>query len=144
MADRPDVFPARRVALSRTVFYDRWTRVMGEPPLAYLTRLRMVLARERLRGKASVAEVAASVGYGSEAAFSRAFRRHVGTTPTTWRQPPCAKRPAFGPSLPSATYQASRTGPHAFTITFASTCGRPCSRPSCLILAANGTASWRP
>lgn len=77
---------ARRVARSRTVFYDRWTRVMGEPPLAYLTRLRMVLARERLRGKASVAEVAASVGYGSEAAFSRAFRRHVGTTPTTWRQ----------------------------------------------------------
>lgn len=57
------------------------------PPLAYLTRWRIELARRRLRdGAASVAEIAAAVGYDSEFSFSRAFKREVGVPPSAYRQ----------------------------------------------------------
>lgn len=79
---------ARAAALSRTTFFERWSAVMGEAPGAYLTRVRMVVARERLRTPLSVAEVAHTVGYQSEAAFSRAFKREVGQSPSEWRQAP--------------------------------------------------------
>ncbi len=81
---------ARAAALSRTAFFERWSACIGEPPGSYLTRVRMVLARERLRTPASVSEVATAVGYQSEAAFSRAFKREVGLSPSEWRLAPQA------------------------------------------------------
>jgi AraC-like DNA-binding protein len=77
---------ARRVGLSRSAFTDRFVALLGEPPIRYLARWRMQLALELLRDPArSVAEVAAAVGYDSEAAFSRAFKRALGVAPAAWR-----------------------------------------------------------
>lgn len=77
---------ARRVGLSRTLF-ERFAARVGEPPLARLTRWRMGLARRLLpEPGASLAGVAERVGYGSEAAFARAFRREVGEAPARWRR----------------------------------------------------------
>jgi AraC-like DNA-binding protein len=78
---------ARRAGLSRTVFYDRFAGAVGEPPAAYLLRWRMTLARRALEDpRAAIPEVATRVGYGSEAAFNRAFRRFVGVPPGAWRR----------------------------------------------------------
>lgn len=78
---------ARRAGLSRSLFYDRFSEVVGEPPAAYLLRWRMTLARRALRDpKVSIPEVATRVGYGSEAAFNRAFKRVVGVPPGAWRR----------------------------------------------------------
>ncbi len=78
---------ARQAGMSRSAFFSRFTTLVGEPPSAYITRWRMCLARARMRGnRDGLAEVAASVGYGSEAAFSRAFKRQVGMSPTAWRR----------------------------------------------------------
>ncbi|WJH37961.1 AraC family transcriptional regulator (plasmid) [Aliirhizobium terrae] len=68
--------------LSRSQFAARFARVVGESPLEYLTRWRMMLAREALLERATtIAQVANDVGYGSEAAFGAAFRRVYGTSP---------------------------------------------------------------
>ncbi len=77
---------ARQAGMSRSVFYQRFERVVGEPPAAYVTRWRMLVARRGLRQGGSVFEVAEQVGYGSEAAFSRAFKRAVGQSPSAWRR----------------------------------------------------------
>ena len=78
---------AREVATSRTVLTDRFTRLVGGPPMLYLTRWRVQLAAERLsRGSDKVAAIAAQVGYDSEAAFSRAFKRETGLSPAAWRR----------------------------------------------------------
>jgi AraC-like DNA-binding protein len=78
---------ARKAGMSRSAFYTRFTETVGEPPAAWVERWRMAVARRALReGRAGVAEVAARVGYGSETAFSRAFRRHVGVSPRQWRR----------------------------------------------------------
>ena len=78
---------ARAAGTSRATFARRFTMFMGEPPLGYLTRWRMVLAAKMLReGDTSVAEVAKTVGYDSEFAFSRAFKRHRGVAPTAFRR----------------------------------------------------------
>lgn len=77
---------ARRSGMSRTALFERFQTVVGESPADYLTRWRMVLACQRLRRpEARVSEVAHTVGYASEAAFSRAFKRHLGQAPTSWR-----------------------------------------------------------
>jgi len=76
---------ARQAGLSRSVLYTRFTDVIGEPPASYLTRWRMHVARRALRRGASLAEAATEVGYNSEAAFSRAFKRTVGASPSAWR-----------------------------------------------------------
>jgi AraC family transcriptional regulator, alkane utilization regulator len=61
--------------------------LVGEAPMTYLAGWRMHLARRLLRDSSlSLAEIAARVGYESEAAFNRAFSRLVGTPPGTWRQ----------------------------------------------------------
>ena len=66
---------------------ERFSQVVGVPPMLYLTRWRLQLAAERLRnGSAKVAAVGAQVGYDSEAAFSRAFKRETGLSPAAWRQ----------------------------------------------------------
>jgi AraC-like DNA-binding protein len=77
---------AAEVGMSRSAFAQRFSQCVGRPPLDYLTRWRMVLARRKLsEGRASVAQVAAEVGYGSQSAFTHAFRRTFGSTPARGR-----------------------------------------------------------
>ena len=60
---------------------------MGEPPLAYITRWRLSLAANRLRtGDRTIAQIAQELGYGSEVAFSRAFKRRFGLAPGAYRR----------------------------------------------------------
>ncbi|MGL5849586.1 MAG: cupin domain-containing protein [Phycicoccus sp.] len=68
-------------AMSRSSFTARFTSVVGVPPMTYVAAARMRRAREMLVGGSSVAAVASALGYGSEAAFSRAFLRVMGMTP---------------------------------------------------------------
>jgi len=73
---------ARTAALSRSAFFDRFTRIVGLPPMEYLLAWRMAVARDLLRRRdLGVAEVADRIGYGSASAFSTAFNRHVGQPP---------------------------------------------------------------
>jgi AraC-like DNA-binding protein len=77
---------AREVGLSRSVFAERFTRRLGLAPMRYVARWRMQLATRLLGAPGmSVAQAGAEVGYESEAAFSRAFKKHVGTSPGAWR-----------------------------------------------------------
>lgn len=87
---------AHEVGLSRTTFAGRFVHYVGIPPMQYLARWRMQLAARQLEipGK-NIAQVASTVGYESEAAFNRAFKKLIGTTPGGWR-----KR---GASVPAAT-----------------------------------------
>jgi AraC-like DNA-binding protein len=78
---------ADEIALSRSAFYDRFVRLIGQPPMQYLTQWRMQAAANLLRqSHAPVASIALDVGYESEAAFTRAFKRLVGTPPARWRR----------------------------------------------------------
>jgi AraC-like DNA-binding protein len=80
---------ALEVGMSRSVFADRFTSLVGQPPMHYLTLWRMHVAAQRLReGHGSVAQIGFEVGYESEAAFSRAFKRQFGVAPGTWRRRP--------------------------------------------------------
>ncbi|MBF6183301.1 AraC family transcriptional regulator [Nocardia otitidiscaviarum] len=77
---------AAQVGVSRATLARRFSALVGEPPLAYLARWRMELAARRLRDSAdSVAAVAHGVGYASEFAFSRAFKRQHGRSPAEYR-----------------------------------------------------------
>jgi AraC-like DNA-binding protein len=78
---------AKRVGLSRTVLAERFRHFLGEPPMAYLARWRLKLGAELLRStEQSVTEVAATVGYGSAAAFNRAFKREFDCPPAQFRR----------------------------------------------------------
>ena len=78
---------ARESGASRSAFADRFTSLIGESPMRYLSRQRLRFAAEQLREcPASVAGVASEVGYESEAAFSRAFKREFGKSPAAWRR----------------------------------------------------------
>jgi AraC-like DNA-binding protein len=73
--------------MSRSAFSERFTNLVGEPALHYVTRWRMSLAIDKLHGgQTSMAEVATSLGYKSEASFSRAFKRTVGYPPSEARR----------------------------------------------------------
>ena len=73
---------ATKAALSRSAFYERFTRTVGLAPMEYLLAWRMALAKDLLRRQAlGIAEVAERVGYGSASTFSTAFSRHVGQPP---------------------------------------------------------------
>ena len=73
---------AREAALSRSAFFERFNRIVGIAPMAYLLAWRMALAKQLLRKKeSSVADVAERVGYSSASTFSIAFARHVGQPP---------------------------------------------------------------
>lgn len=86
---------AREVGLSRTALAERFTQVVGQPPMQYLTKWRMQLAATCLRsGTDTVAAIADRVGYESEAAFSRAFKKALGSSPSGWRKRHGADRPA--------------------------------------------------
>jgi len=77
---------AREVASSRSSFAERFVHFVGQPPMQYLTRWRIQRAARRLSdGREKVSTVAHEVGYASEAAFSRAFKKAVGVSPARWR-----------------------------------------------------------
>lgn len=77
----------RQVGLSRSALHDRFVDLTGQAPMQYLTDWRMQLGAGLLRkGHAKVAAVAQEVGYDSEAAFARAFKRLVGQPPAAWRR----------------------------------------------------------
>jgi AraC-like DNA-binding protein len=77
----------RHVGLSRSALHERFVAMIGVPPMQYLTQWRMqAAARLLLETRASVAAVALDVGYDSEAAFARAFKRQVGQAPGAWRR----------------------------------------------------------
>jgi AraC-like DNA-binding protein len=78
---------AREVGMSRSGFAERFASFVGVPPVQYLARWRLQVAANLLTGRRmSIAEAAAEVGYESEAAFNRAFKRFVGLPPGTWRK----------------------------------------------------------
>lgn len=77
----------REVGLSRSALADRFNQVIGVPPIQYLTNWRMQAAAQELRNSSkSIMQIAQLVGYDSEAAFSRAFKRVMNTPPATWRR----------------------------------------------------------
>jgi AraC-like DNA-binding protein len=77
---------ARDVGVSRSVLAERFNAMVGMPPMHYLASWRMQVASGLLNSGGNIASVAAEVGYGSEAAFSRAFKKIVGQPPSEWRQ----------------------------------------------------------
>lgn len=78
---------AKTSALSRSSFFDRFSRAVGVAPMAYLLSWRMAIAKNMLRrSEFSVAMIATRVGYSSASAFSVAFTRHVGVSPTRFAQ----------------------------------------------------------
>lgn len=81
-------------AMSRSTLHERFVHFIGQPPMHYLAQWRMQVAARLLRDtQAKLIEVALDVGYESEAAFSRAFKRAVGVPPGAWR---VGRRPAGG------------------------------------------------
>ena len=77
----------RQAGLSRSALHERFLAMVGQPPMQYLTNWRMQRGASLLReGNATVATIAQEVGYDSEAAFARAFKRLVGQPPAAWRR----------------------------------------------------------
>jgi AraC-like DNA-binding protein len=78
---------AKQAGLSRSVLAERFTDLVGTPPMQYLAKWRMQIASGLLsEGSANLATVANEIGYESEAAFSRAFKKMVGIPPSIWRR----------------------------------------------------------
>jgi AraC family transcriptional regulator, alkane utilization regulator len=78
---------ANEVHISRSVLAEKFAELVGAPPMHYLARWRMIVAAGMLRSdQANLARVAEGVGYESEAAFIRAFKREYGVSPGQWRQ----------------------------------------------------------
>jgi AraC-like DNA-binding protein len=77
---------AKQSGVSRTVLAERFAELVGSPPMQYLGKWRMQIASEMLRnGSANIAHISVTVGYESEAAFSRAFKKMIGVSPSAWR-----------------------------------------------------------
>ena len=77
----------KEVGLSRSVLAERFADLVGMPPINYLAKWRMQIAAGLLNGgNSSIAAIAAEIGYASEAAFSRAFKKVVGMPPSDWRR----------------------------------------------------------
>ena len=77
----------RQVGMSRSALHERFVDMVGQPPMQYLANWRMQLGAKALRqGRATVATIAQDVGYDSEAAFARAFKRLMGQPPAAWRR----------------------------------------------------------
>jgi AraC-like DNA-binding protein len=78
---------AKEAGVSRSVLAERFTELIGLPPMHYLANWRMQIAAGLLSGgTTNIATIAAETGYGSEAAFSRAFKKMVGLPPAAWRR----------------------------------------------------------
>lgn len=82
---------AREAAMSRSAFAARFTSLVGEPAMRYVSRWRMESAAAALRDGATVAELASRSGYESEAGFARAFKRVTGVSPGSMRRPAAAE-----------------------------------------------------
>lgn len=94
---------AQEAGQSRAVFAARFRAMVGEAPVKYLHARRMREAAARLRqGKASLAQIAETIGYGSEAALSSAFRRHFGMSPGRYRRDPTGKDAALPSGPPNS------------------------------------------
>ena len=88
----------REIGLSRSALADRFTRIIGLPPMQYLTQWRMQVAAQALVNSAkSIPQIAGEVGYESEASLTRAFKRAMGVPPATWR-----RRQQLGAAGPAA------------------------------------------
>jgi AraC family transcriptional regulator, alkane utilization regulator len=99
---------SRRVGVCRSVLADRFKLLLGQPPMQYLTCWRLQLAAQMLRsGGDGVSQIAGRVGYSSEAAFNRAFKRYAGRPPATWRLKEALVAPA---ETGKAAYRGSRRG----------------------------------
>jgi AraC-like DNA-binding protein len=86
---------ARTAGTSRSVLAERFQTLVGTAPMQYLTQWRMLLAANLLRGSnAQLARIAEDVGYQTDTAFSRAFRREFGAPPAAWRRSQMARVPA--------------------------------------------------
>ena len=78
---------AKEAGMSRSAFADRFTALVGMPPMGYVINWRMQVAQQKLRDtNLAIIQVALATGYDSEAAFSRAFKREVGVPPASWRK----------------------------------------------------------
>jgi len=78
---------AKEAGASRTILAERFSRLMGMPPMQYLARWRVQMAANLLRTTSlGLAEIAERVGYGSEPALSRAFKRSLAVAPATYRR----------------------------------------------------------
>jgi AraC-like DNA-binding protein len=97
---------ARAVGVSRSVLADRFAEMVGQPPMQYLALWRMQRASRLLLEGASVAETAGVVGYESEAAFSRAFKKLVGGAPAAWRR--ANQAPAQSPAARGSAPRSPR------------------------------------
>lgn len=86
---------ARAVSMSRSSFAERFAAYVGMPPMQYLTRWRLQLASRLLEDGHTVTRAAAAVGYQSESAFTRAFKRHVGQAPGAWRRERASSKPVL-------------------------------------------------
>ncbi|MFQ1699887.1 AraC family transcriptional regulator [Loktanella agnita] len=76
---------ANEAGLSRSAFFTRFNRIVGVAPIGYLLHWRMTLAKHMLQaGQNDIGDIANTIGYGSTSAFSTAFTRHVGTSPTRY------------------------------------------------------------
>ncbi len=83
---------ARSAGLSRSAFFDRFTRTVGLRPMEYLLAWRMAVAKDLLRGgRVGLDEVARRVGYASASTFSTAFSRHVGQAPRRFARLPASQ-----------------------------------------------------
>jgi AraC-like DNA-binding protein len=93
---------AREVGVSRSVLADRFAEMVGQPPMQYLALWRMQLASRLLLEGDPVADAAAAVGYESEAAFSRAFKKLVGEAPAAWRRANAIRMSGASAQAPAA------------------------------------------
>jgi DNA-binding transcriptional LysR family regulator/AraC-like DNA-binding protein len=93
---------AREAGVSRTVLGERFAELIGESPMRYCAQWRMRVAANMLRdGKHNTANVAYSVGFNSEAAFNRAFKREFGVPPATWKREAEARARDPGGEVPA-------------------------------------------
>ncbi|WNG62040.1 AraC family transcriptional regulator [Archangium gephyra] len=103
---------AKSAALSRSAFFERFTRTVGLPPMEYLLAWRMAVAKGLLRRRElGIAEVAERVGYSSASTFSTAFSRHVGQAPGRYARASHAASPALGPSCRASSLARGRSVP---------------------------------
>jgi AraC-like DNA-binding protein len=100
---------AKAAGISRSVLAERFRHFLGEPPMAYLTRWRLQLGAQLLNSTSrSVAEIAAEVGYESEPAFNRAFKREFGQRPARFRNESKSARSKSARRIPAKSARRSR------------------------------------